>query len=148
VIAKTAHAHRVLCRHFQQKMVEKSYLAIATGVVADDSGTIEAPIGRFADKRIWAVKPDGKAATSKFEVLMRGRSKTLVGLEPVTGRTNQLRIHLAHIGHPILGDVRYGGDEYSRLCLHAAGIAFAHPTTGVRIAAESPVPSEMEFFDD
>ncbi len=148
VIAKTAHAHRVLCRHFQRKMIEKRYLAIASGILNDDSGTIEAPIGRFAEQRIWAVKTDGKPAISNFEVLRRGNSNTLVSLEPVTGRTNQLRIHLAHVGHPILGDMRYGGPEYPRLCLHAAKISFAHPVTGVPISAVSPTPSEMEFLLD
>ena len=138
VIAKTARAHRILCSHFQQKLVEKRYFALVEGVVREDSGTIEAPIGRFAETRFWNIKEDGKHAVTNFWVRERFIDKTLLELEPVTGRTNQLRIHLAHIGHPILGDIKYGGREFSRLCLHAFRLNFWHPHGKERLSFEKP----------
>lgn len=136
-IAKTLRAHRVLSSHFQRKKVEKRYLALVEGNVVRDSGTIDAPIGRFAESRLWGVKADGKSSISNFRVKARYEDATLVELEPVTGRTNQLRIHLAHIGHPIIGDIKYGGREYRRLCLHAWRLGFHHPTTGMWLEFES-----------
>ncbi|HNQ16176.1 MAG TPA: pseudouridine synthase, partial [Pyrinomonadaceae bacterium] len=118
---------------------------IVAGTPAADAGDVEAPIGRFAEQRLWAIKEDGKPAHTRFWVRERGAVAALLELEPVTGRTNQLRIHLAHIGHPIVGDVKYGGPEFSRLCLHAARIRINHPTTGVGVGFASPVPAEMEF---
>jgi len=145
ILAKNLRSHRILARHFQQKKVEKRYFAIVAGTPAADAGDVEAPIGRFAEQRLWAIKEDGKPAHTRFWVRERGAVAALLELEPVTGRTNQLRIHLAHIGHPIVGDVKYGGPEFSRLCLHAARIRINHPTTGVGVGFASPVPAEMEF---
>jgi 23S rRNA pseudouridine1911/1915/1917 synthase len=144
VVAKTARAHRVLASHFQRKLVEKTYLALVDGVVTDDSGTIDAPIGRFADRKIWDVNPEGKHAVTRFRVSKRFEGATLLELEPVTGRTNQLRIHCAHIGHPIVGDLMRGGSEFVRVCLHAWRPAFMHPDGGVRLEFEAPVPEEMK----
>jgi 23S rRNA pseudouridine1911/1915/1917 synthase len=127
VIAKTDRALRILTDHFQRKLIEKRYLALVEGIVKDDFGTINAPIGRFADKKLWDVKADGKMAETRFRVLERFSDKTLLELEPVTGRTNQLRIHCAYIGYSIIGDIMRGGREYSRLCLHAKKLAFWHP---------------------
>ena len=127
VITKTQKALRNLTRHFKQKLVEKRYYALVEGVIKDDAGKIDAPIGRFTDKKFWGIKEDGKNAETRFWVKERFSDKTLLELEPVTGRTNQLRIHAAHIGHPILGDTRYGGGEFSRLCLMAYKLAFHHP---------------------
>lgn len=129
VIAKNAAAHRSLCRDFLKRRVEKRYSALVDGVVKEDSGTITAPIGRFADLKHWSVKDDGKHAETRFVVRMRGDDTTLLELEPVTGRTNQLRIHCQSIGHPIVGDTRRGGRTAERLYLHAASLAFPHPTT-------------------
>ncbi len=145
VLAKNLRAHRILARHFQQKKVEKTYLAIVAGNPERDSGVIDASIGRFAELRLWAVKDDGKPALTRYSVLKRDPNRSLVELEPVTGRTNQLRIHLAHIGHPIVGDVKYGGPEFVRLCLHAARLRINHPTSGESIEFAAPVPAEMEF---
>ncbi len=143
VIAKNARSHRILCSHFQRKLVEKRYFALVEGIIREDSGTIDAPIGRFAEMRIWNIKADGKRAVSNFWVKERFEDKTLLELEPVTGRTNQLRIHLAHIGHPILGDVKYGGREFSRLCLHAYRLNFWHPNGNVRLNFETALPKEF-----
>ena len=104
-------------------------MALVDGVVAEDEGTIDAAIGRFASRKMWDVKHDGKHSTSRFRVLERRADTTLLELEPITGRTNQLRIHCASIGHPIVGDVLRGGRPFGRLCLHAWTLAFRHPIT-------------------
>ena len=127
VVSKTDNAHRVLADHFKRKLVEKRYLALVAGVVKNNEGKIDAPIGRFAEHKHWGVKHDGKHAITRYWVRERGDDTTLLELEPVTGRTNQLRIHCESIGHPIIGDVKRGGGEALRLCLHAWKLAFKHP---------------------
>jgi 23S rRNA pseudouridine1911/1915/1917 synthase len=127
VVAKTPRAHRILAAHFQKKRVEKKYLALVEGVVKENSGTIVAPIGRFAEIKHWNIKDDGKHSETRFRVVKRFSDSTLLELEPVTGRTNQLRIHCAFIGHPIVGDTARGGREFARLCLHAYRLRFPHP---------------------
>jgi 23S rRNA pseudouridine1911/1915/1917 synthase len=143
LISKTPHAHRVLCSHFKRKLVVKRYFASVEGIFREDSGTIEAPIGRYAETRFWNIKTDGKHSVTNFWVKRRFIDKTLLELEPVTGRTNQLRIHLAHIGHPILGDKKYGGREFARLCLHAFRLCFWHPNGCERLKFETGLPDEM-----
>jgi len=139
VVAKSQRAHRVLSDHFMKKRVEKRYLALVDGVVADDEGEIHAPIGRYADLKYWSVKDDGKNSESRFRVRERWNDTSLLELEPVTGRTNQLRIHCEAIGHPIVGDTLRGGSEFSRLCLHAYSLAFPHPFSRELVRFESPV---------
>ena len=139
VIAKSVRAHRSLSRQFQRKYVEKRYLALAEGTIESDEGTIDAPIARFAEHKRWDVKEGGKHAETRFNVIERRGDSTLVELEPVTGRTNQLRIHCASIGHPIVGDVPRGGREFARLCLHAWRLSLRHPFTREDIELESKV---------
>ncbi len=139
VVAKTAYTHRHLSNDFMKKRVEKRYLALVDGIVEKEEGTIEAPIGRFADLKQWSVKEDGKHSESRFWVRERGASTTLIEMEPVTGRTNQLRIHCELIGHPIVGDIQRGGREYHRLCLHAHRLAFAHPVTREALDFETAI---------
>ena len=127
VIAKNPRSHRIVCDHFKRKLVEKRYFALVGGVFETNEGTINTPIGRYAEERFWNIKADGKAAETRFWVRERFSDSTLLELEPVTGRTNQLRIHLASIGHAIMGDKKYGGREFRRLCLHAYKLAFWHP---------------------
>ena len=138
VVAKTPVAHRILARHFMKKLVEKRYIALVEGVVEKDEGTIEAPIGRHPELKHWSVKHDGKHSETRFWVRDRRADVTLIELEPVTGRTNQLRIHCELIGHPIVGDVKRGGRKFTRLCLHAERLAFSHPTTSEIMRFESP----------
>ena len=137
VIAKNPRSHRILCRHFQRRLVEKKYSAVVEGIISEDSGTIVAPIGRDAEERVWQISPEGKHAESRFRVIKRTADTTHLELEPVTGRTNQLRLHCAHIGHPILGDDKYGGREFPRLCLHACKLVFWHPNGNERLEFES-----------
>ncbi|CAN5375297.1 RluA family pseudouridine synthase [soil metagenome] len=139
LLAKNARSHRILCSHFMKKRVEKRYLALVDGIVEDDEGTIEAPIGRFADLKMWSVKEDGKHSESRYKVRERYADTTLLELEPVTGRTNQLRIHCEMIGHPIVGDVQRGGTDLKRLCLHAFSLAFPHPSSREMVRFEVPI---------
>lgn len=129
VLAKTDAAHRKIAGQFMKRTVEKKYLALVEGSVKDEAGTIEAPIGRYPETKFWDVKHDGKPARTLFRVLERSDGFTLLELEPFTGRTNQLRIHCEHIGHPIIGDIKRGGREFERLCLHAWKLSFRHPHT-------------------
>lgn len=123
VIAKTATAMHMLTQAW--KSARKIYFALLVGHVTQDQLAIEAPIGRRADAEPpWGVREDGKPALSHLEVVERRQQETLVRLQPVTGRTNQLRIHCAYIGHPIVGDPLYGhGGE--RLSLHAYELSVA-----------------------
>lgn len=146
LIAKTLPVLRILSDHFTRRLVKKGYLAIVHGNVAEDKGTIDAKIGHFEEERYWGIKTDGKQAITNFRVLERFSKETLMELEPVTGRTNQLRIHCMHIGYPIIGDDKYGGREFQRLCLHAAKIAFHHPSTNAWMEFESKIPNEMNSF--
>lgn len=143
VVAKTARAHRRLTEHFMAKRVEKLYIALVEGIVKSDVGTIIAPIGRFPELKHWSVKEDGKLSETKYFVRERFEDTTLLELEPVTGRTNQLRIHCELIGHPIVGDTRRGGREFRRLCLHANKLAFPHPASGERMEFVSDLPAEF-----
>jgi 23S rRNA pseudouridine1911/1915/1917 synthase len=143
VIAKTARAHRILADHFKRKLVEKRYLAVVEGSVAEDEGMIRESIGRFAEHKHWGVKHDGKHAETRFRVRERHTDHTLLELEPVTGRTNQLRIHCASIGHPIVGDIQRGGREFERLCLHAYKLCFRHPNGSEGLNFEAAVPREF-----
>lgn len=139
VIAKSVAIHRKLARQFQRKLVEKKYVALVGGVVEEDDGIIEGTIGRYPDEKRWDLKHDGKHSTTRFSVKKRYADTTLLELEPVTGRTNQLRIHCASIGHPIVGDTSRGGREFVRLCLHAWKLSFRHPVCGEELTFEAPL---------
>lgn len=163
VIARTDQALSRLSRHFQRRLVEKRYLALADGRMSEDEGEITAPIGRDDERRPrWWVTENGKTAVTRFNVRERFDQATLVELEPVTGRTNQLRIHCAYYGHAILGDELYstaagkGTDDTpqitdrhpARLCLHAWRLAFHHPANGEWMQFTSPFPNEIAQFID
>ena len=143
VVAKEKRTHRILASHFQKKLVEKRYLAVIDGTPPTGSGTIDLPIGRSEEERIWRVDETGKPAITNFTTLTSTGKSSLVELEPVTGRTNQLRIHLSAIGHPIVGDWKYGGSDYERLCLHSSMLKFKHPADGRVLEFRSDAP--MEF---
>jgi 23S rRNA-/tRNA-specific pseudouridylate synthase len=111
--------------------------------------TISAPIGREEEAwPKWRVTEAGRPAESRLRVVERRASRSLVELEPVTGRTNQLRIHCAHVGHPVVGDGWYGSTVESRLCLHAARLAFNHPSGGGRMEFASDLPEEIAALLD
>lgn len=146
LFARGPDVQRSLSAAFATRRVHKRYVAVVQGRVADDAGTIELPLA--AD---WPNRPRqkvdterGKPSTTHYAVLERGTATTRLALEPHTGRSHQLRVHLAAIGHPILGDALYGDTAVERaaprLLLHAAGLAFAHPDDGRELAFESSVP--------
>ncbi|MDT5296111.1 MAG: rRNA synthase [Acidobacteriota bacterium] len=144
VVAKTRDALSRLSQHFQRRLVEKRYVAVVGGLLEADERNIDAPIGRDEEARpAWRVSENGKAAETRLRVMERGARRTLVELEPVTGRTNQLRIHCAHAGHAIVGDRLYAGEEHARLCLHASRLAFRHPATNAWTEFLSPPPPEI-----
>lgn len=148
VVAKTPRALRVLTRHFSKRLVEKAYTALVHGEVAGDEGSIVGAIGRDASRRPqWWVSESGKPAETRYRVLERVRGATLLELQPVTGRTNQLRIHCAYRGHPIAGDRYYGSPDSScmsdRLFLHASRLTFIHPAGGERLLFTSALPDDL-----
>ncbi|HMM80019.1 MAG TPA: RluA family pseudouridine synthase [Pyrinomonadaceae bacterium] len=144
VVAKTKLAQRNLTRAFMRKHVDKRYLAVVVGCPDQESGLIDAPIGRDAEAKFWKVMPEGKDALSRYRVLERLDGHSLVELEPVTGRTNQLRIHCQHLGHPILGDQQRGGGTAARLYLHAHKLTIPHPASNEKMTFEAPRPLEFE----
>ena len=143
VIAKNSHTHALL----QQTSLEKIYQARIFGCLPEESGSIDAPIDRRPlPSLLRYISPTGKPSRTRYRVLERFDGHSLVELEPLTGRTHQLRLHCAHLGCPILGDPQYGTEEsqryseqfgyaYQRLC--AKRIEFVHPLTGERIRVES-----------
>jgi 23S rRNA pseudouridine1911/1915/1917 synthase len=152
VVAKTPRAHRTLSKHFRLRWVKKFYLALVSGIVAPDDGEIAAPIGLHPSEwPRWRVMDDGKEAHTRFHVKRRFAAHTMLELEPLTGRTHQLRIHCNLIGHPILGDPIYAEQvdplaEKLRLkyhLLHAFRLAFRHPATGVEMEFQAPIPQAM-----
>ncbi len=140
LIAKNPKASKILCQHFKRKLFGKKYLALVEGVVEEDSGEINEPIGRDAELKKSVVMKEGKDALTKYKGQARFSDKTLLELEPVTGRTNQLRIHCDFLGHPILGDELHDGREHERLCLHASKLSFWHPDGGERLEFEADSP--------
>jgi 23S rRNA pseudouridine1911/1915/1917 synthase len=158
VVAKTPRAHRTLSKHFRERWVKKFYLALVSGRIQKDAGEIDAPIG--SDSSVWPhwrVMPPcdgGKPAQTVYRVKRRFDSHTLVELEPLTGRTHQLRIHCNSIGHPIVGDTIYASTPdpiVARLklkhhLLHAARLVFRHPATNREMAMEAPMPQAMVDF--
>lgn len=139
---KSTHAH--ISRQFQERKVEKSYIAIAYGQIPDDEGEIDLPIAVDWENRpkqvICALR--GKNALTRYQVLSREEDRSRVLLRPVTGRSHQLRIHLRELGHPILGCDMYAHEEAlnmaPRLMLHATKLGFEHPATGQWLSGESP----------
>ncbi len=130
LVAKDAQAATSLSIQFEQRRVKKEYVALVTGAVME-AREIDAPIGRVGgEEPPWQVRSEGRASLSRLRPLGLQGDRTLVQLEPVTGRTNQLRIHCAWIGHPIVGDRLYGRSEEGRLWLHARRLTFAHPRGG------------------
>ncbi len=146
VFARTHDAQRALSRQFEARTVQKRYVALVSGDVAENDGIIDFPLA--AD---WPNRPlqkvdetTGKPSRTCWQVISRQARQSRLSLTPETGRTHQLRVHLAAIGHPILGDAFYAAPDAraasERLCLHASGLAFDHPETGERLTFESPPP--------
>jgi 23S rRNA pseudouridine1911/1915/1917 synthase len=135
-------------RQFGDRSIEKEYLALVRGQPSAARGRIEAPIGRDPrDRQRMAVVAGGRDAVSEYETLASDRGYALLVLRPLTGRTHQIRAHLAYVGLPIAGDLRYGGGEgpngLRRQFLHAARLALARPSDGRRLRAWSQLPDDL-----
>ncbi|HEY6290915.1 MAG TPA: RluA family pseudouridine synthase [Terriglobia bacterium] len=159
IVAKSDQAHRNLSDQFKSREVRKTYLALVHGRVGPERGGIGAPVGRDPRRRI-RMRTSGlaaRAAQTEYAVLRRFPHFTLLEVHPLTGRTHQIRVHLASIGHPVAGDTLYGAPSKHRIgsheektldrnFLHAAAIRFRHPSSGEELAFEVPLPSELERF--
>lgn len=146
VLALTRETHRNLSRQFEQRIVEKRYIALLDGIVKEESGEITLPFRLDPENRPYQIyDPDhGKVGTTLWKKLGITSGKTRLEFRPLTGRTHQLRLHASHplgLGCPIIGDRLYGrGLEGERMLLHASFLSFLHPNTGRRIEFNSPAP--------
>jgi len=161
LVAKNDLAHQSLASQFAARTVEKHYIALVHGRVADNRGEITLPIGRDRVRRTRMTTrrrpgPGVRTALTRYHVLRRFRGFTLLDVQILTGRTHQVRVHLASLGHPVVGDTLYGAPgklqtaahepTLHRNFLHAARIAFRHPRTGELIHVAAPLPSDLESF--
>ena len=159
VVARTPQSHARLVSVLAAREIERIYMAICTGVMTG-GGTVEAPIGRHRTQRTrMAVREDGREAITHYRIVERFRAHTLARVQLETGRTHQIRVHLAHAGYPVVGDPVYGGRRrlpagcgaglaaeltaFARQALHAARLALEHPLTGRACEWESPLPQDM-----
>ncbi len=146
-VARTKSAYESLKDQFKERQVEKVYLALVSGRFEEDSGMIDAPIGRSAsDKTKMTVKLGGKDSRTRFRVLKEFEARSLLEVRPLTGRTHQIRVHMDYIDHRIVGDSYYGGESHDRLMLHARNLSVHHPETGEAITLSAPIPEEFEEF--
>ena len=147
IYAKSADAHRHLNGQFDRREVRKTYLALVQGAAGPARGLINAPIREFGSGRMGVDVRRGKPSSTEWKVAERLDGATLVRVHPATGRRHQIRVHLYHIGHPIVGDLKYGDQtlqgRYPRLMLHALAIEFALPS-GERVTVEAPAPKSFE----
>jgi 23S rRNA pseudouridine1911/1915/1917 synthase len=154
LVAKNDRAVRNLQAQFKGREVEKSYLALVYGLVSPPNGEIVAPVGRDArERKRMAIVPGGRAAVTLYQALGHYGKHTLLVCRPLTGRTHQIRVHLAHIGHPIVGDSVYGGRRKPsvpcpRQFLHAHRIRFRLPGTGEQVEFTSPLPADLQAVLD
>jgi 23S rRNA pseudouridine1911/1915/1917 synthase len=147
LVAKNRTAQARLAAQFAARTVSKTYLVLVRGQMTPERGVIEAAIGRDArNRQRMAVVEKGRAARTAYEVRRHYREYTLAEIHPETGRTHQIRVHLAAIGYPVAGDVTYGlpGPFLDRQFLHAHRLTFRQPSTGAEITVTSPLPADLE----
>ena len=160
LVARTLESHTQLVRQMGRREISRGYLAVCNGVLTA-GGTVDAPIARHpVDRRRMAVRSNGKPAVTHYRVLERFAAHTYIKVELESGRTHQIRVHFAHIGHALLGDPVYGGRlaippggdaavtqalrNFRRQALHARKLAFAHPRTGDALVFERPPPADLD----
>ena len=156
VVARTLDAHTALVAELAAHEIEREYLAVCTGAMTG-GGTVDEPIGRHRTQRTkMTVRSDGREAVTHYRIEKRFRAHTLARVRLETGRTHQIRVHLAHVGYPIVGDPVYGGRRklpagatpsscrrsrhFKRQALHAARLTFTHPKSGKRVSYDAPMP--------
>lgn len=148
IAAKNDAAHLALSAQLKDHSLSRTYECLVTGNMKQDSGTVDTPIGRSsADRKKMAVVPTGRRAVTHWEVVARYPGVTHLRCRLETGRTHQIRVHMAYIGHPILGDTVYGAKKpvpgLTGQCLHATGLRFIHPRTGEPVELHCPLPPEF-----
>lgn len=156
IFAKNEKSKVSLSKQFQKRTINKTYIAAVTGAVLEDNGRIEAPLGRsLANRKIIEVGPLAKKmAITEFKVLSRNRDMSLLQVHIITGRTHQIRSHMKYIGHPVLGDIAYGGSDhigdmkFTRQMLHSYRIIFTHPVTSKQMGLVAPLPKDMKKIAD
>jgi 23S rRNA pseudouridine1911/1915/1917 synthase len=160
VVAKTDRAHLALSLAFRRHTVRKTYIAVCYGTPKSADGVIDAPIDRHPRHRQeMAVVSEGRPARTLYEIEEEFAGTSMVSCQPVTGRTHQIRVHMAHIGHAIVGDPLYAGRQwrnivdprarascrsFPRQALHAWRLAFEHPATKEEVAFEAPLPGDLQ----
>ena len=150
IAAKNDRAHLALAQQLQDHSLARTYEAVTVGGLKEDEGTVDAPIGRHpVDRKKMAIdRKNGKRAVTHYTVLGRYPGYTHVQCRLETGRTHQIRVHMASIGHPLLGDVVYGSKKpwpgLAGQCLHARKLRFVHPSTGELVEVECPLPEWFE----
>ena len=151
VFARHADAHRYLNDLFAERSIQKNYLALCHGVIKDSSGRIDQPIRQYGSGRMGVDELRGKASQTTYVVLKRYSANTLVEVHPLSGRRHQIRVHLFSVGHPVVGDLRYGEralqSPYPRLMLHAQRISFSL-ASGEGVVIEAPVPMSFQSVLD
>ncbi len=147
LFAKNAAAHRYLNDQFSNRDIRKTYVALTHGVIRETGGIINKPLRQFGSGRVGVDLQRGRSCITEFQVAERFGAYTLVKAYPCTGRRHQIRVHLYSIGHPIVGDLRYGDKKvqcmFPRLMLHAQRIAFPLPT-GKKVTIEAPIPESFQ----
>ena len=151
VVAKNNRAHNALAEQIKEHKVSRIYYALTEGIIAENAGIVDTPIGRHpTDRKKMAVTPgSGKRAVTHFTVLHRYREVTLVKCRLETGRTHQIRVHLAYIGHPVVDDPVYGrkiSRGLSGQALHAGELTLQHPSTGQEMTFQAPLPDDFQML--
>lgn len=151
IVAKDSRTQETLSALFKERSIRKTYRAVVEEIVMKNEGIIEGNIGRHPTnrKKMAVLKEGGRDASTAFKVIKRLNGFTYIEAYPKTGRTHQIRVHLTHVGHPIVGDEAYGKRAKhvtERPLLHAYRIEFMHPVTGMPVFIEAPVPADIEEF--
>ena len=152
IIAKNSHAQDSFMKQMKANTIRKKYIAVVKGIIPENEGTIDLPIGRPDPDRVerWVMTEGGYPSVTHYSVIERFKNHTLVRLILETGRTHQIRVHMAYLGHPVAGDPVYGPKKVIKSlegqCLHAKSIAFDHPVTGERMRFDSELPAYFTDF--